>query len=80
MSGSLHESLSVAEARDLVRRTLDLESAYKQLLVAQASYWASAISVYNADLKCDELYSTEVLPFEASAAVYGFNRFAEGDG
>ena len=76
LEGWLHDSITVEEARSLVGRTLDLESAYKQLLVAQGSAWASVIQVYNTDLKKKELYLTEVLPFGASASVFGFNRFS----
>ena len=40
LEGTLHESMTTEQARALSGRTLDLESAYKKLLVAQASLWA----------------------------------------
>ena len=46
------------------------------MLVAKSSQWAAVIKIFNFDLGKDELYLTDVLPFGASAAVFGFNRFA----
>ena len=46
------------------------------MLVAVASRWASVIAVYNTDASRVELYISEVMPFGATAAVYGFGRFA----
>ena len=76
LAGILHSSLTVVQAKTLVGRTLDLEGAYKQLLVAESSLWASVIQVLNADTGEYEWYVCEVLPFGASAAVLGFNRFS----
>ena len=76
MTGVLHPSLSLAQARELAGSTLDLESACKQLLVSKASLWASVLKIRNGDTCKDELYISEVLPFGASAAVFGFNRYA----
>ena len=76
ISGTLHASLTLACARALAGRTLDLESAYKQLLVRKANLWAAVLKIHNTDTGRDELYVSEVLPFGASAAVFGFNRFS----
>ena len=76
LTGVLHPSLSLAQARELAGRTLDLESAYKQLLVSKASLWASVLKIRNGDTRKDELYISDVLPFGASSAVFGFNRYA----
>jgi hypothetical protein len=76
LRGTLHASLTLKDARSLVGRTLDLEAAYKQLLVSESSRWAAVIRIWNADAKEDQLYVSEVLPFGASASVYGFNRYA----
>ena len=57
-------------------RILDLKSAETQVLVHLASRWASAIGVYNCELDKVEIYLTEVLPFGATAAVYGFGRMS----
>lgn len=53
---------SMAEAKRIAGRTLDLEAAYKQMLVSGESLWASV---------------SHVLPFGASASVYAFNRMAK---
>jgi hypothetical protein len=76
LRGQLHDSLTLADARSLVGRCLDLESAYKQLLVKQSSQWASVIMVFNVETSRDELYIAEVLPFGAAASVFAFNRYA----
>lgn len=76
LEGRLHSSLTLSDARDLVGRTLDLEAAYKQLPVSDATRWTAALKVSNVELQEDQLFVCEVLPFGASAAVYAFNRFA----
>ena len=76
MRGSLHASLSIPEARDLVGRTLDLEAAYKQLVVSRRSAWASVIAVTRPSDGERLLYFSEALGFGAAAAAYGFNRFS----
>ena len=72
LSGKLHKSLSVIDARNLVGRTLDLDSAYKQMLVAQQSLWCSVLAIedHSGQYQC---FISEVLPFGASASVYAFN-------
>ena len=47
IEGELHPSLNLDEARRILGRTLDLDSAYKQLLVRQSSLWASVLQVRN---------------------------------
>jgi hypothetical protein len=76
LEGSLHESWEQEGARRITGRTLDLQNAYTQLLVALSSPWAAVVKVHNADLGVDELYVSEVLPFGAAASVYIFSRFA----
>ena len=65
LTGVLHPSLSLAQARGPAGGTLDLESACKQLLVSEASLWASVLKIRNGDTCKDELYISEVLPFDA---------------
>ena len=76
LTGVLHPSLSLAQARGPAGGTLaqargpaggtsDLESACKQLLVIEASLWASVLKIRNGDTCKDELYISEVLPFDA---------------
>lgn len=76
MQGSLHASLSVKEARSLVGRTLDLQSAYRQLAVAPSAAWSSVVAVFNPVSQRAEIYVQRALPFGATAAVYAFNRLA----
>jgi hypothetical protein len=68
LAGVLHASLSLSEARTLSGRTLDLQAAYKQLLVCKSSEWASSIRVFNAEARVDQTYLAVALPFGASAA------------
>ena len=75
LCGPLHASLSLTTARALCGRTLDLEAAYKQLLVRESSLWCSVLLV--ARPGGDPAYFlSQVLPFGASSAVYAFNRVA----
>ena len=76
LTGVLHSSLTVEQARDILGRTLDLESAYKQISVADSSRWTSALAIHNPVLDCNQLFVAEVLPFGATAAVFAFNRVA----
>ena len=75
LEGRLHNSFSIDQARDLCGRTLDLEAAYKQMLVRESSMWASILLVSKpGDGK--KMFASKVLPFGASASVYSFNRIA----
>ena len=76
LEGSLHFSLDVTAARTILGRTLDLDSAYKQLLVRQSSLWSSVLQVRDCAGQ-PHLFLSQVLPFGASAAVYSFNRFSK---
>ena len=76
LSGKLHDSLTVEEARQLAGRTLDLKSAYKQLLIHRTSEWAAVVAVTDPEDMAKKLFRLNALPFGASAAVLGFNRFA----
>ena len=76
LRGRLHPELDLDSVLDVVVRLLDLKSAYKQLLVSETSRWASPIMVLNTDKKAWEVYIPEVMPFGATAAVYGFTRTA----
>lgn len=74
LRGVLHSELTVSEARCICGRTLDLEAAYKQLLVKETSLWASVLLV--AAPSGERHYISQVLPFGASATVFAFNRLA----
>eukprot|EP00435_Cladocopium_sp_Y103_P039589 s268_g10.t1 len=75
LKGFLHASLTVDEARTLVGRTLDLESAYKQMVVAPQSMWTSVLAVED-DSGSTRLFKSLALPFGASASVFAFNKIA----
>jgi hypothetical protein len=75
LKGRLHHSLTLSDARSLRGRTLDLDAAYKQLLTAKSSLWCAVLAVE--DLQgCKRLFKSNVIPFGASASVYGFNKLA----
>ncbi|CAE8741817.1 unnamed protein product, partial [Polarella glacialis] len=76
LAGWLAEDLSVAQARALQGRTLDLEAAYKQLLIAPESLRTAVVGVWNPVLGKAELFESRALPFGASASVTAFNRYA----
>ncbi|CAE8637616.1 unnamed protein product [Polarella glacialis] len=76
LRGTLRESLSIVQARDVCGRTLDLESAYRQLFTSPVSGWAGVIVVFCPETGLPSLFCLEALPFGATAAVYGFNRMA----
>ena len=73
LKGVLHPSLTVDDARNLFGRTLDLEAAYKQMLVRESSLWASILLINEPGVG-GRFFASEVLPFGASASVYSFNR------
>ena len=73
--GVLHDSFSIDDARRVCGRTLDLEAAYKQMLVRESSLWASVLLVPSPGGE-KHYFISRVLPFGASAAVYAFNRIA----
>lgn len=75
LQGMRRESLSVEDAKNLAGRTLDLDAAYKQLLTAKSSLWCSVLAVEDLT-RTIQLFISNVLPFGASASVYGFNRIA----
>lgn len=75
LEGSLHESLTVNEARELHGRTLDLDAAYKQMLTSKSSLWASVLAIDKPG-STKNLFISNVIPFGASASVYSFNRAA----
>ena len=75
LKGVLHKSLDVEAAKTLCGRTLDLDAAYKQILTAKSSLWCSALAVDDPSGR-KRMFVSNVLPFGASASVYGFNRIA----
>ena len=76
LRGWLAQELSLEDAGTLLGRTLDLEAEYRQLLVAEASSWASVVCVFCPETNKPALFCSEALPFGGSAGVYGFNRHA----
>ena len=76
LTGPLHRDLSVEDAKALRGRTLDLESAYKQLLTAKASLWCSVLAVEEPSSGGKKLFVSNVIPFGSSSSVFGFNRLS----
>ena len=73
--GKLRESLDLNSARRLVGRTLDLEAAYKQMMVSEPSLWCSVLLVSD-PLGNKHYFLSQVLPFGAASSVYQFNKIA----
>ena len=73
--GQLHGDFTVESARSIGGRTLDLDAAYKQVLVAKSSLWCNVLAVEDEHGE-RRLFVSQVLPFGASASVFGFNKIA----
>ena len=58
----------------LLGRTLDLESAYKQIGACVEDIWNRIIVVYNPKTKSPQFFVSTALMFGSSASVYAFNR------
>ena len=75
LRGRLHDSLEGGRAFHIRGRTLDLDAAYKQILISKSSLWCSVLAIEN-PAGAKKLFLAHVLPFGASASVYAFNRLA----
>lgn len=62
----------------LVGRTLDLSSAYKQMPTSDDEPWTRVIAVYNPKTKSPQFFISLALPFGCTSAVYQFNRASKG--
>ena len=61
---------------ELLGRSFDLKSAYRQLAVSDSSLKWARLAVYNPSLKITEVFQQHSLPFGAKASVIGFLRCA----
>eukprot|EP00435_Cladocopium_sp_Y103_P030339 s465_g7.t1 len=61
---------------ELVAKTYDLTSAYRQVPVHPEHYRYAYVSVYNCKLKKVEIYRMRTMPFGATHSVYCFLRLA----
>eukprot|EP00435_Cladocopium_sp_Y103_P001353 s5288_g1.t1 len=73
LKGSWHESLSGRPA--LMGRCVDLSKAYKQVAIAEESLKHGVLG-YKKDDGEWRLYTTQSLPFGASASVFAFNKIS----
>ena len=62
---------------NLLGRTLDLKSAYKQLAVSPDQNFVRALVAYDPVLKRPAFFIINALPFGATSSVYSFNRVAK---
>ena len=67
---------AAGKSTDLLGRSLDLASAYRQLAIAEDSLKHSFLSVYSPQSKKAELFSQIALPFGSRTAVNAFIRCA----
>ena len=70
------ELLRAGPGEQLVGKTVDLSSAYRQLGISPGSKWVSYIAVYDPNSKSPKIFSMKALPFGASRSVYSFLRVA----
>ena len=73
LRGKLHEDFTVASARSLIGRTLDLDAAYRQIAISRPSSWAAVVAVWCPEDQAYKHFRQHSLPFGATSAVYGFN-------
>ena len=76
VAGLCMEMLRQSPDCQLVGKTVDLSSAYRQLGVAPESRWVSYIAVFDPSTKRPKIFAMRALPFGASRSVYGFLRVA----
>ena len=57
-------------------KTIDLQAAYKQMIVKESALWSSVIVLYDPASKAPRLFIQNTLPFGAAASVLHFNRVA----
>ena len=62
---------------ELLGRTVDLESAYKQVAASPEDDWAKIIVVLNPDSGQPAFFVTTALMFGATSSVYSFNRVSK---
>ena len=70
------ELMRLGNTDQLVGKTVDLSSAYRQLGISPSSRWVSYIAVYDPTAKTARVFSMKALPFGASRSVYSFLRVA----
>ena len=58
---------------NLVGRTLDLKSAYRQLGISSSDTWSAIVALYDPVSKSPVFFESKGLPFGATAAVLSFN-------
>ena len=61
---------------DLLTRTFDLTSAYRQVALSEEGRRHSLICVFDPDSRCGKLFRCNVLPFGAVRSVHSFLRLA----
>ena len=69
---TLHESVSVQQARDLTGRTLDLASAYRQLALSEAAAGPQSSRLTALDRHLLPFCATRIT-IRATSAMYSFN-------
>eukprot|EP00971_Amphidinium_carterae_P225337 4469354-Amphidinium_carterae.1 len=67
---------TVDMASDLLARTFDLKSAYRQLPVSEDSKRFSVIVVWDPEAECPRYFQLHALPFGSVSSVYSFNRLS----
>ena len=74
------ELLRVGPGEQLVGKTVDLSSAYRQLGISPGSKWVSYNAVYDPLPNSPKIFSMRALPFGASRSLYSFLRVAHSLG
>ena len=71
-----HSCSEAGKSTDLVGKTYDLKSAYRQVPIRSDHLVCSYFSVYNWELGKAQIYRLKTLPFGATHSVYSFLRLA----
>ena len=67
----------VGQDSNLVAKTYDLKSAYRQVPIREDHLCFSFFSIYNCERQCAEVYQLLTLPFGATHSVYSFLRLSK---
>ena len=62
--------------QQVLGRTFDMKSAYKQMAVSPSDLWAAFVAIYNPVSRKPEIYHLLAPPFGATRSVYSFLRVA----
>jgi hypothetical protein len=76
LEGTLRPGWTVSEARSLLGKTMDLKSAYRQLLSCSSCRWHTVVGVWDPESRRPAYFKSDALLFGLTASVMAFNRYS----